>query len=102
MNYVSFIAKILEKPRQIKFNDEICVNKFIAEFPNVDVTNFEPMVQVAIWDLDPENSSQYLFIGNYIIIEGYISIRETIFNEKNSFSKKHIEVSVTKVSPFLL
>lgn len=102
MNYISFIAKILEEPKQTKFNDEIYVNKFIVEFPKVDGTNFEPIVQVAIWNLDSANSSQYLFIGNYIILEGYISTSESIFNEKNSFNKKHIEISVTKVSPFLL
>ena len=90
MNYVSFIIKILEKPIQTVFNKEISVTRFLAEFSKINDEKFKPIIKIAIWANHSDNISTDFFVGNYIIIEGYISFRN-----------KQIEISVFKVYPFL-
>lgn len=102
MNYVNFIVKIIEKPRQQVFNDEICVTRFIAEVPTTNTEKFEPIIQITFWSGYADNISKYFFIGDYIIIEGYISLRDKNFTEKNLFKTKQIEISVFKVYPFFI
>ena len=95
MNYVNFIVKILQKPRQTVFNNEICATQFMVEMPKLANEKFKITFQLTIWEQFSTNVSKYFFIGDYIIIEGYISLREINFNTKQ------IQVSVFKIYPFL-
>ena len=101
MNYVNFIVKILEKPEQSRINDEIYVTKFIARYPRLQNQKIETLVKIIIWGNSSEDISKYFFVGDYIIIEGYISLADSTFNYRNSVNEKQIEISVFKIYPFL-
>ena len=101
MNYGSFIIKILEKPIQTAFNDEIYVIKFMGQYPTIATKKFETKIKIAIWRSSLDDLSTYFFVNDYIIIEGYISFRDTDFNKKNSMNRKQIEISAFRVYPFL-
>lgn len=101
MNYVNSIVKILEKPELSRINDEIYVTKFLAKHPKLQDQKIETLVRVVIWGNSSEDISKYFFVGDYIIIEGYISLIDLTFNYRNSLTKKQIEISVFKIYPFL-
>lgn len=101
MNYVNFIVKILEKPKQTVFNNEICVTRFIAESSKIENQKMETMFNIAVWGKYSDDISKYFFVDDYIIIEGYISLSNIPLSDKNSFVNKQIEISAFKVYPFL-
>jgi len=101
MNYVNFLVKIIEKPKQTRINNEICVTRFIAKYPKIDNQKIETLIKIIIWGNSSEDISKYFLVGDYIIVEGYISLRDLTFNDKNSITDKQIEISVFKIYPFL-
>jgi len=93
MNYANFIVKIIEKPVEMVCNNKISVIKLIAELPNSSNENFEK-IQIFVWKNFSEKILQSFFVGDFIIIEGYISLTE------NNYNNKSIEISVFKLYPF--
>lgn len=101
MNYVNFIVKILEKPRQTIINNEIYVTRFIAKYPKIHNRKIETLVTIVIWENSYKDISKYFFVGDYIIVEGYISHRNLTLNDQTLGNEKQIEISVFKIYPFL-
>jgi single-stranded DNA-binding protein len=100
-NLVGGVVRILEPPKETIMKQNICVTKFRVQFPQVR-NNY--LVHLTIWGNLARDVANYYKMNDYILIEGYISIRdipsstETIQNQKI----KKIEITVLKVYPFFL
>lgn len=100
MNYVNFIVKIIGKPEQSFFENKICITEVLVKLCQTKKNKLEIPLRLSIWGNLGYDIIKYYKIDDYIIIEGYISLRENIFD--SSTSDKQIEVSVFKCYPFFL
>jgi single-stranded DNA-binding protein len=97
-NLVGGIVKILEAPKQQIFNPNIAVTRFRVQFPQVRNTS---VVHLTFWGNLARDVASYYKTNDYILIEGYISLRDKK-NLNNSISKsKKVEITVLKVYPFV-
>jgi hypothetical protein len=83
------MVKILENPNQITFNNTIPVTKFRVQLPQF---RNNTIVNLTFWGNLACDVANYYKINDYILIEGYLSV-------KNS---RKIEIAVFKIYPFLL
>jgi hypothetical protein len=97
-NYFSGIVKILENPIQISTNTQPLTVRFRAEIPQIRKNR---SVSLMFWGNLGQEVKNYYQVNDYILIEGYVSIRKNNANPLNKNSRK-ITISVLKVSPFLL
>ena len=98
-NLISGIAKILETPKNKSFNSDLPNTQFRVQFPQVRNTS---VVYLTFWGNLARDVANYYKINDYILIEGYISLRDRDnFNKIISKSKK-VEITVLKVYPFVL
>ena len=93
-NFLSVIVKVLENPIQISFNDKITFTTIRVELPQIRNNR---IIYLVFWGNLASEVKNYYQINDYILIEGYLSIR----NKKNLNSKK-VTITVLKVYPFLL
>ena len=98
-NYVISLVKILENPNQTFSHDNTISIKFRAQFPQF-LNN--RIVNLICWDNLALNVSQYYQINDYIIIEGYLSSNNTLCLNKSFKNSRKIEMTVSKIYPFLL
>jgi single-stranded DNA-binding protein len=97
-NIVGGIVKILEMPKQEIYSNNISITKFRVQFPQFRNTS---IVYLTFWGKLATDVAQFYKINDYILIEGYISIRNNKMSNK-SFSSKRMEITVLKVYPLLL
>ena len=94
-NYITSIVKILEKPGQKVFDKNTPITQFRAQLPQA---RNNAIVNLTFWGKLSQDIAGYYNIDDYIIIEGYLSLRE-----KSSINNlKKVEITVLKVYPFLL
>jgi hypothetical protein len=94
-NYISGIVKILENPIQTIFDKNIPVTQFRVQLPQV---RNNTIINLTFWGKLGQDIVNYYEINDYIIIEGYLSLR----NKKILNNSKKVEITVLKVYPFLL
>jgi hypothetical protein len=97
-NIFGGIVKILEKPKQINYSSKISVTKVRVQFPQFRNTS---IVHLTFWGESAITVAEFYKLNDYILIEGYVSIRKKKLPESYSISKK-VEISVFKVYPVLL
>ena len=102
MNYVNFIVKIIRKPEQSFFENDICITEILVKLCQIKKNKLEIPVQLSIWGNLGYDIMQYYQINDYIIIEGYLSLRESSYYSSTIPMNKQIEVSVFKIYPFSL
>ena len=96
-NYIGTIVKILEIPKQTIVQNNISLAQFRVQFPQSFKVR---IVKLKVWGNLAIDVAKYYNINDYILIEGYISLRQTP-NITKQTSKK-VEITVLKVYPFLL
>lgn len=98
-NLIGGIVKILETPQQKISDTNILVTQFRVQFPQYRNTS---VVYLTFWGNLARDVVSYYKINDYILIEGYISLRDKK-NSKEIISKsKKVEITVLKVYPFIL
>ena len=102
MNYTSFIGKIIKKPEQSFFNNNTSVTEIIIKFPQLRSTDSGNILHLSIWGNLASDYIEYYDVNDYIVVEGYISLRESLSNSLNSNTDKQVEISVFKIYPFIL
>lgn len=104
MNYASFIVKIVGQPKQTFPDNQTALTTILVKFSQNrnNEKSLGSIFQISIWGNLAYDVAQYYQINDYIVIEGYISIRENLFNKSFLTSTKQIEISVFKIYPFLL
>ena len=98
-NYISSIVKIIENSKETIINDNISVTRFRVQIPQV---RNNTIVNITLWGNLGKDIANYYQVNDYILIEGYLSVRnkkKENFGIKNS---KKVEITVLKVYPFLL
>lgn len=98
-NYIGSIVKILEKPRHKVIGNNISVTKFRVQLPQMRDTR---MITLVFWGKLAHDVINYYQKNDYIMIEGYLSLRTKVIPSLLKQNVKKIEVTVLKVYPFLL
>ena len=102
MNYATFIVKIIEKPEQSFFNDNTSVTEVLVKFSQIKKNTSKTVFKLSFWGNLAYDVSQYYRVNDYIIIEGYISLRESLDDQSTSSVDKQVEISVFKIYPFII
>lgn len=100
MNSCIFIVKILTAPVQSFFSDNTTVVEAIVEFPKLPKQNKQNFdeIRISVWGNLGIDLHKYYRIGDYVIIDGFLSLRSTSDNKLD----KEPEFTVLKLYPFLL
>jgi single-stranded DNA-binding protein len=98
-NLVSGMVKILETPKQKIFNSDIPVTQFRVQFPQFRSSY---VVHLTFWGNLARDVVNYYKINDYILIEGYISLRNKPISNGMVPKSKKVEITVLKIYPFLL
>lgn len=98
-NYIGSIVKILEKPIETLFEDISPITTVRVQLPQIRNST---IINLVFWGKLASEVATYYKTNDYIIIEGYLSLRDQkVSNITSSISKK-VEVTVLKIYPFLL
>jgi single-stranded DNA-binding protein len=98
-NLVGGIVKILETPKQKILNTNITITRFRVQFPQVRNSS---IIHLTFWGNLARDVANYYKVNDYILIEGYISLRDKKNSTKIVSKSKKIEITVLKVYPFVL
>ncbi len=98
MNTSIFIVKIISQPIQSFFIGDISIVELIVEFPKVKKKSFQD-IRLSIWGDLGGDICKYYQIGDYVIVEGFLSLRT---NVSDSSLDTESEFTVIKFYPFLL
>lgn len=98
-NYVGSIVKIVENPRQTVVKDKITTTEFRVQLPQVRNTR---VVKLVFWGNLARDVASYYQVNDYIMIEGYLSLRTKLNTNLKKQNLKKVQITVLKVYPFLL
>ena len=98
-NYIGGVIKILETPRQKILKNNVLFAKFRAQIPQLRNTK---LVTLIFWGNLARDVAMYYKINDYLIIEGYISLRDKKNSKLGSYKSKQVQITVLKLYPFLL
>ena len=98
-NYFSGIVKILETPKEYFVNQQIQVTKFRVE---ISQRRKNTIIYVLFWGNLGSEVKKFYIKNDYILIEGYSSIRYKKTFESNIKNSPTIFITVVKVYPVLL
>ena len=96
-NYFSTIVKVLENPKKTVSQKNTSISRFRAELPQMRKNK---VIHLVFWGNLASYVSTYYQVNDYLIIEGYLSIRDTNSNDPLKKNLKKMEVAVLKVYPF--
>lgn len=102
MNYSIFIVKIIQSPEQSFFEDDTSVTEVLVKFPQFLNRNFSDIFQISVWGNLAHDVAKYYDVNDYLIIEGYISLRDNHSDNFGTKKDKQLEFTVSKLYPFLL
>jgi single-stranded DNA-binding protein len=95
-NYLGSIVKILEKPIQTIVNDKVLKTECRAQLAQVRNTR---IINLVFWGNLANDSVNSYQVNDYIMIEGYVSIREMKSKKLLKRNLKRIEIAVLKSFP---
>jgi len=98
-NYVGSIVKILEKPRQTVVKDKITTTEFRVQLPQVRNSR---VIKLVFWGNLARDVANYYQVNDFIMIEGYLSVRTKLNTNLKKQNSKKVQITVLKVYPFLL
>ena len=99
MNYTSFMIKIIKKPEQKFFDNDISATEIVAKFYQAQDNSYN-VCKLSVWGSLSHDVMQYYQLNDYLIVEGYISRRNS--NLEVYKTPNEIEISVFKIYPFAL
>ena len=102
MNYVIFTVKVIKNSGQSFFSDGTSLTELTVQLPQIRKNNSKIIMQISVWGKLSYDVAKYYQPDDYIIIEGYISIRNINTNHAINSLNKQIEISVFKLYPLLL
>ena len=102
MNYAIFAVKVIQNSGQSFFADGTSLTELTVQLPQVRKNNVKIILKVSIWGKLSYDVAKYYQPDDYIIIEGYISIRDINTDRIVNLLNKQIEISVFKLYPLLL
>jgi single-stranded DNA-binding protein len=98
-NYFSGIVKILETPKTYFSDEQTQVIGFRTE---ISQKRKHSIISVVFWGNLGSEVKKFYKTNDYILIEGYTSIRSKKFLKSNLTNSKQVFITVVKVYPILL
>ena len=102
INYISIIVRLLEEPRKKISKKNILFTEVRAQFSEVRNKNTQTLVKLVFLGNLSQAVLNYYRSNDYLLIEGYLSIKNKYKSESGVQSSKYAEILVLKVYPFLL
>ena len=102
MNYIIFTAKVLKNSGQSFFQDGTGLTELIVQLPQVRKNNINIILKVTIWGNLSYDVAKYYKPDDYIIVEGYTTIKNTNIDNEGPLLNKQVEISAFKLYPLLL
>jgi single-stranded DNA-binding protein len=102
MNYSILAVKVIKNSGQSFFADGTSLTELIVQLPQVRKNNIKVILNVSVWGKLSYDVAKYYQPDDYIIMEGYISIRNINTDRVVNLLGKQVEVSVFKLYPLLL
>ena len=93
MNYVILAVKVIKNSGQSFFADGTSVTELTVLLPQARKNNTKIILQVSIWGKLSYDVAKYYQSEDYIVIEGYISIRNVNTYSLVNLLDKQIEFS---------
>lgn len=98
-NYFSSIVKILETPKNYQINPKSQVTWVRVELPQ---KRKSCVVTLLIWGKLGQEVKKFYTINDYILIEGYTSIRSKKLFQFSKKNLKEVFITVSRVYPIFL
>lgn len=98
-NYIGAIVKILESPKNKTIKNKISITKFRAQLPQIRQTR---VIDIVVWGNLANDIAKYYSVNDYILVEGYVSLRKLSLPKSNRKILKRARFTVLKAYPFLL
>ena len=98
-NHMGAIVKILEPPKNKTIKNKISITKFRAQLPQIRQTR---VVDIVVWGNLANDVAKYYNTNDYILVEGYLSLRKVAQPKSSRKILKRARLTVLKVYPFLL
>jgi len=102
MNYVILAVKVIKNSGQSFFADGTSLTELIVQLPQTRKNNVKIILKVSIWGKLSYDVAKYYQSEDYIVIEGYISVRNINTDRITNLLDKQVEISVFKLYPLLL
>ena len=102
MNYATFTVKVIKNSGQSFFSDGTSLTELSVQLPQVRKSNTKIILQLSIWGKLSYDVVKYYQPDDYIIIEGYISIRNINSDRIVNSLNKEVEICVFKLYPLFL
>lgn len=100
-SYFSGIVKVLEDPKQKIISNKIISIRFRVLIPQIRKNKFPKILSLVFWGNFANNLNTFYKINDYILIEGYVSIKMNKKKDSKFFNSKKARVTVLKAYPFL-
>ncbi len=98
-NHIGAIVKILESPKNKTIKNKISITKFRAQLPQIRQTR---VIDIVVWGNLANDVAKYYSTNDYILVEGYLSLRKLVSSKSNRKILKRARVTVIKAYPFIL
>ena len=98
-NHIGAIVKILESPKTKTIKNKISITKFRAQLPQIRQTR---VVDIVVWGNLANDIAKYYNTNDYILVEGYLSLRKLVSSKSNRKILKRARFTVIKAYPFIL
>ena len=100
INSIVGVVRILEPPRQTKTLNNILLTELRVQVPQSQKTQ-RNIISLVVWGNLVQDIIKYYKVNDYILIEGYLSIRNGK-KQNISFKRKKIQITVLKIYPLVL
>lgn len=100
MNYIGGTVRILEIPALQVNKNEIPFTKFRVQLPQLRVKQYKTILTLLVSGNLAQDIVKYYRINDYILIEGYLSIRKSL--HQKHITKEFLQVNVFKIFPLFL
>ena len=98
-NHFSGIVKVLETPKQRLINSNNLITTFRVEVPQ---KRKNKIITLVFWGNLGQEVNKFYRINDYILIEGYISLRPKEIITVSTRVSKQVTISVLRIYPILL
>jgi hypothetical protein len=98
-NYIVGIVKILEIPKEKTINNETSLVKIRVQLSQI---RNPKIVTLIFWDNLAHDVVNYYKVNDYLIIEGFLSLRIRQTSELKIKNLKKVEITVIRTYPFIL
>jgi hypothetical protein len=104
MNYVILTVKVIKNSGQSFFKDGASLTELMVQLPQISKNYPKLILNLSIWGKLSYDVAKYYKPNDYLIIEGYILIKNLNVDSLKSLNliDKQVEISVFKLYPLLV